>query len=267
VPGPVLLILLVLNTSDVDGLSNADLAQRAEAEFNEGVRLRHAQDKARPHFRAAAEQFAELRRRGVHNALLYRNLGNAYLLAGDPPRAILSYRRGLQLRPGDRDLRANLGQARQQVVYAEGERLGRPIGDPGPPWLPHLEPGWLFASAFGAYALSCLLLTRWLMVRRTRWLLWGLTAVVVAAVLTIFLIRSEQSPTGGPLVVIAEDRVLLRKGNGLAYPPRYDASLNRGVEARLLFRRGDWLQIELAGGEVGWIPLSAALVDGEEGSQ
>ena len=52
-----------------------------------------------------------------------------------------------------------------------------------------------------------------------------------------------------------------RKGDGLAFPPRYGAPLNRGVEARLLFERGDWLQIELSGGEVGWVPRAYALVD------
>jgi len=47
---------------------------------------------------------------------------------------------------------------------------------------------------------------------------------------------------------------LLRTGNGLSYPPRYETPLNQGVEARLLHARGAWLQIELSGGEVGWGP-------------
>jgi hypothetical protein len=64
-----------------------------------------------------------------------------------------------------------------------------------------------------------------------------------------------------PLVVIADDGVLLRKGNGLSYPPRYETPLNRGVEARLLVSRGDWLQIELEGGEIGWVPREYARVD------
>jgi len=59
--------------------------------------------------------------------------------------------------------------------------------------------------------------------------------------------------------------VMLRTGNGLRYPPRYETPLNRGVEARLLFTRGDWLQIEFAGGEVGWVPREYALVDATGG--
>jgi hypothetical protein len=64
-----------------------------------------------------------------------------------------------------------------------------------------------------------------------------------------------------PIVVIAEDGVLLRTGNGLSYPPRYETPVTRGVEARLLYERGDWLQTELAGGEVGWVSRGHVLVD------
>ena len=63
-----------------------------------------------------------------------------------------------------------------------------------------------------------------------------------------------------PILVISADAVVLRKGNGLSYPACLSVPLNRGVEGRLLFQRGNWLQIELVGREVGWIPEAAALV-------
>jgi hypothetical protein len=78
-------------------------------------------------------------------------------------------------------------------------------------------------------------------------------------VLTLEL-RHESEPTE-PLVVIADDGVLLRKGHNLHFPPRFETPVNRGVEARLLFEHGDWLQIQLAGGEVGWVPRKLVLVD------
>jgi hypothetical protein len=64
-----------------------------------------------------------------------------------------------------------------------------------------------------------------------------------------------------PLVVIAQDGVLLRQGNSVAYPRRFDIPLNRGTEARRLFQRGDWLQVELSGGETGWVAQAVVLVD------
>ncbi len=54
--------------------------------------------------------------------------------------------------------------------------------------------------------------------------------------------------------------MLPRKGDGLAYPPRYETPLNRGVEASpVVSSRDGSVQIELAGGEVGWgIPRGRA---------
>ena len=98
---------------------------------------------------------------------------------------------------------------------------------------------------------------------------YGLAVLLVtAAAATLLTLTTAWENRGNEhaLVVVARDGVLLRKGNGPDYPPRSEAPLNRGVEARLLYRRGGWLQVELAGGEVGWLPASAALVDGDTDS-
>jgi hypothetical protein len=96
------------------------------------------------------------------------------------------------------------------------------------------------------------------------WLIFALVCCTGAALLAgefVLAAWAEHDAAVHPLVVLADDGVALRRGNAFAYPPRYETPLNRGVEARLLFMRGDWLQIELAGGEVGWVPARAALVD------
>ncbi len=96
-----------------------DIIQEAESAFAEGVRLRHDAAQARPHFRRAAEQYDLLRRAGADNALLYRNLGNCWLLAGDLPRAILSYHQGLLVAPGDRELQSALDRAAHSSARAD----------------------------------------------------------------------------------------------------------------------------------------------------
>jgi hypothetical protein len=78
--------------------------------------------------------------------------------------------------------------------------------------------------------------------------------VVTLALVVILINQQHAAGRQGPLVVVAEDGVLLRRGDGLAYPPRYDTPLPRGAEARLRRERGTWLQIELSGGEIGWVP-------------
>jgi tetratricopeptide (TPR) repeat protein len=259
-----LLIAFLLHAEPDAGLTDRDILERAEAEFQEGVHLRPSRDQARPHFRNAAGYFDQLRQRGIRNAALYRNLGNAYLLADDLPRAILSYRNGLGLSPNDPDLRESLAEARQRVVYPASGDLGRPRSDDRLPWLPYLRPGWLMFAAAACYVLGCIGLTRWRMVWRGRLLVAGLLVMLFAGVLSgwLTLRAAEQRESEvHPLVVIVRDGVLLRRGNSMVFPPRYDTPINRGVEGRLLFERGDWVQIELSNGEIGWVPRHAVLVD------
>lgn len=53
-----------------------------------------------------------------HNLIapeLYYNLGNAYYKLTDYPNAILNYERALKLKPGDEDVKFNLGLANQKI--------------------------------------------------------------------------------------------------------------------------------------------------------
>jgi hypothetical protein len=261
---PILAPLAVqIHPGGTPSLSEEALAARAEAEFDEGVRLRQTSREARGHFRAAALAFEELRQRGVHNPLLYRNLGNAWFLAGDLARAIRAYREGLWLAPADRVLRERLKQAREQVVYPSGTSLGQPPEEVRPDWLPRLPPGWAAGLAALVYVLGWVFVTRWGMVRRGGLLILGSGLLILAGGLAGWEWYEQEDPPDR-LVVVKVDGVLLRKGNGLSYPPRYETPVNRGVEARLLFERDGWLQIELAGGEVGWIPRRYALTGSDE---
>jgi hypothetical protein len=249
------------------------LEESAATEFRKGVELAGTDPgPARRSFREAARLFEALHTESdAANPGLYRNIGNAYILSLKPDdrgdtslaHAILAYRHGLRLAPNDGELQRNLEYARQQVVYPPPGTFGRPAVDHRPPWLPRW-PGLLCGLAVACYALGCLAVARWWMVRHGSWLT---TAGVCYAVMLIFVaawtlevwqMRQEERY---PVVVIAEDDVRLLVGNGPRYPHRYETSVQRGVEARLRYDRGRWLQIELGGGEIGWVPRSAVLID------
>ena len=246
-------------------LSDAGLLARAEASFAAGLGVRGQPSRARPLFRTAAEAYRKLHDRGLRNADLLRNEGNAWLLADDLPRAILAYRRGLRLDPADRSLQECLTFAREQVFYPFQGSFGRPPTNNRPPWLPRLGlSAWSFGFLLALYALCWGFLARWLMTRRSRLLLLavsGLALLIVVAGLFVVGTCYENRAAQGSVAVIARDGVYLRKGNSMAFPPRDETPLNRGVEARLLFRRGDWVQIELSAGQVGWIPAAAVVAD------
>jgi hypothetical protein len=245
---------------------DAEVLRQAESAFQDGVRRRERPTEARQAFARAAEGYEELRRRGAANASLFRDEGDAYLLAGDLPRAILAYRRGLRLAPNDAVLRGNLEHARAQVSRPPPGDLGRPPAELWPPWVPRVPSGVLLVLSLLLYGLGCLSLTRWWMVRQPRLVRLGIFSLVGALFLGGLLAArglSQREEACHPLVVLADDGVLLRRGNGLSYPPRYETPLNRGVEARLVCARGDWLKVVLAGGETGWVPRRYALLDAE----
>jgi hypothetical protein len=257
-------LLVVVAGAPDKALSDPALLEQAEAAFRAGVAHREQPDAARSQFRQAASGYEELRRRGAANVDLYRNQGNAYLLAGDLPQAILAYRRGLPRNPADSFLRADLAYARSQVADSGSGGLGRPAVDNRPPWLPYLSLRPRLFFFLCSYSVGWLGIVRWWMVRRTAPLTLGMIAFGLAALVATSIgmeVWSKHQEVLHPLVVVAADDLPLRKGDGILYPSHYQAALHRGVEARLRFERGDWLQIELAGGQVGWIPRSAALVD------
>jgi hypothetical protein len=263
-----LILLLVFahpsRADDSPGASTAaDWVARAEAAFREGQRHLDNSAQARPLFRQAADACEQARRLGAANPDLFRNQGHAALLADDLAGAILAYRRGLNLAPDEPALRAGLAEARARVTFPdtpEWAKVGRPVAVPV--WIDWLAsgPAWcagLLLSAGG-------------------WLAWSLrrggglgpaAAVVGTALLVAGALADEwrRAPLRPPVVVVAEEKLPLRRGNGTAYPPRLDAPLPRGLEARPLAERGGWLQIELAGGVVGWVPAAAVRGDGPGG--
>jgi hypothetical protein len=261
-----LLIGLLANapTEDVGALPDVEILKRAEEAFRQGVALRSTPEKARRTFAESAALYEVLRQRGADGADLLRNQGNAHLLADQLAHAILAYRRGLRQVPHDADLHERLEYARDQVAYPGPGSRGRPDAGDWPPWLPRLHPDLFLLLGFCLYALACVWATRWLMTRRAALL--SRAAVVLAlgaacAGVWGYLQWRAAREAAYPLVVIAEE-VPLRRGNGPSYPSHAELPLLQpGMEARRLHERGGWLQVELAGGEVGWVPRAAALVD------
>lgn len=241
---------------------DADLLHEAESAFAAGVRLDARSDQARDHFRAAAQAYTTLVSRGVRSAALFRNQGHACLLAGDLPSAIVAYRRGLRLAPDDPALRAGLAHARERV--AQPETSGVPPTPANRAWLPGGTLRLLALLAFGAYSLGWLLWTGGRMARQSTLGRHALVAWLLALVLGGVLARDAWQAyreASEPLIVVRQEGVHLRQGNGLSYPPHRDAPLPPGTEATLLFERSGWVQVELASGEVGWLPRAAVLLD------
>lgn len=259
------LVLLSALSATMSVMAGSPYSRNEEARLNFEKGLKDAPDSPQASqrcFRESAQAWESFHGRGWDNPSTCRNAGNAWLLGGDTARAIRAYRHGLQLDPGDRALRECLAFAREQVVYPSSGNFARPPEEHRPPWLPRLSAHLHLVLLGAVYVIGWLMLTRWLMTRHPGLLIGSAIGFALFLMLGASLIWQDwqrQEEQRHPLVVIKDDGVLLYHGNGLAYP-RYETPLNAGVEARLLFERGDWLQIELTSGEVGWVPREYALV-------
>lgn len=204
-----------------------------------------------------------------HRSWLAVMRGRAHFLADELPQAIRAFRDGLDLAPWDADLQRGLAVCRAKVAYpTEDTPAERMRPDPFGSLRDRMSPTDLLA----AVALSALLLTVGLARRFTTEDSWstpvalvGLLGLLMALAVGIVIDRQNQFEREHPVVVVAKDTVL-RTGNGDAYPPRVEAPLPRGAEVRELGRRGGWVQVELPGGAVGWLPAASVLVGQAEKS-
>jgi tetratricopeptide (TPR) repeat protein len=211
-------------------------------------------------YASAIEAYEAVRNGGFTSAGLEYNLGNAYFKSGSLGRAILHWERALALSPGDPDTQANLELARSLTVDAI---------EPMPTfWLVSAASWWV--GLFSRGALVALVATGWL--------------TMAGALVTWILSRNESvrsaarwTAVAGAAVVLVLGTNLLLRELGIAQPeravimveavaaraaPAQDDDLtlfevHEGTRVRLDQRTGEWAEVVLDDGKVGWIPLSA----------
>ncbi|MGF1583573.1 MAG: hypothetical protein ACFCD0_30005 [Gemmataceae bacterium] len=242
--------------NDLCGQSHRELLARAEKQFQLGVESRSYPKQSQAHFKKAAKAYWKLYQSDVRNPELLLNLGKAEILADRLPQAILAWRLGTELAPGDARLKKQLEWARNQVNYSPIAQA-RPETTEWPPWLLWPTAPRLLLVCLFVYVFSLMALTRWVMKRKSSHFVFGIVSVsVVLALLTASLLVQEanQRRLGTPVVVIVEKTIVVRLGNGDSYPevPGLPKAY-RGMEAKLLFERSGWLQVEFPNEEVGWV--------------
>jgi hypothetical protein len=255
------LVLLLVTPPGLasDGPSDDNVVAEAEAAFARGCELRGDSVGGRPYFARAAAAYEELWRRGHHNPALALNRARAHRLAGDLPGSIAAFHEGLVVARHDRSLQAGREEARGAVAYPlDGELAAECRPKPRPTIGTRMSPGEAYLVAAVLWLLACAAAVRFWMTRATAWLVFSGLCIAGLILLGWLWWQDAKSRDVRPLVIVKADADL-RKGNGPGFPLRSPSKLPRGVEARELSRRGGWVQVELAGGAVGWLPESAVL--------
>lgn len=257
---PVVVLLAVSAApADLSPQQAADLFAEAQQAYDRGIAaLTSDPVQARNQFAEAAARFQLIADSQPPSGRLLYNLGNAYLQAGDLGRAILNYRRAEQRLPLDPRLQSNLSYARslcRNQIEPSGSRdlLNALL------WWHYRWPlRWRVAGFSIINALFWLTLAWWLVrggaVVRVAGVALGLVWVTLAGSVAADTAGLGQRPHG----VVLVDDVIVRKGNGVGFQPKFDQPLNAGVEFEVIESRGEWMNIRLANGEDGWIEATTA---------
>ena len=228
-----------------------------QALFDEGNRQYQEGD-----FAAAAASYRAVLDGGFESAEVYYNLGNAHFRLGDVAHAVLNYERAARLDPANEDVQANLGLV-NQMLQDRIEPLPRFWMLSAFEWWMTLVPrGWLEAAVAVCYvllgsALVLLVLGRFGDGRRAAALRRIAYAGAVGTVVlggTLLIREAGWATPEEAVVMAAETRVLSApsEDGGLTV-----FTLHEGTTVRIDRRTGEWAEIVLADGKVGWLPLEA----------
>lgn len=259
------LALVLTAAADAPGQSVAACREVGDALFLAAAERRANAAPAESLFRAAAETYDTCfdgrgpRQRSAATALMR---GRAHFLAGELPEAVRAFRDGLDTAPWDADLQRGLAHCRTRVAYpTEASPADRVRPDPVSSLRNRVSPTDLLA----AVAVGSLLVTLGLARRFTAADSWSTPAAVLGGIgliaafaAGVVVDQQNRAEREHPVVVVAADAVL-RTGNGPSFPARVEPALPRGAEVRELGRRGGWVQVELPGGAVGWLPVASVL--------
>ena len=235
-------------------LATTSPAHAQETLFDEGNRHYQEGD-----FDAAAASYRAVLDGGFESAEVYYNLGNAHFRLGDVGLAVLNYERAARLDPANEDIRANLALV-NGMLQDRIEPLPRfwvlSVFDW---WMALVPRGRLEAAVAVCYVVLGVAVVLLLLGRSGRWPTLALRRIAYGgAVATVMLggtLLVREAGWGVPehaVVMAAEARVLSAPSEegGLTV-----FTLHEGTRVRIDRRSGEWAEIVLADGKVGWLRL------------
>ncbi len=236
-------------------LLTADAADTATSLFEEGNRRYQ-----RGEYEAALQTYQQILDSGQASGELYYNLGNCHYKLGDLGRTILNYERALRWMPGDEDITANL-----ELMYSQTADDITPLPVFWPlrlldAWL-HLVPRPALTVLVAAlYVLSMAFLIALVLSRSLFLTVWSRRAVLVSALLLMVFgltLASVHWQSANRLEgVILVEEVVVQSA------PSDDEGLevftiHEGAKVRIDQQAGEWAEIVLQDGKVGWVKMGA----------
>ena len=207
-------------------------------------------------YKSAIELYEGLLKNNGESVAVYYNLGNSYYKDGQIAPAILNYERALLLQPGDKDIRFNLQIARQRAV----DKI-EPVGH-------FFLADWFSfvrdiasADTWGAIGIVCFLLMIFCLVVFffSKVIRFKKVAFYVGLLLLTIVIVSN-------VLGASQMNALQEHSEAIVFAPSVtiksspDVSgtdlvvLHEGTKVAVKSILGEWSEVELEDGNVGWMP-------------
>jgi tetratricopeptide (TPR) repeat protein len=240
-------VLLVLTGTAV-------LAQDPVSVLAEGNRLYQDGE-----FAGARDAYELILSNGYESGTLYYNLGNAYFKLGNIPKAILNYERGARLLPDDEDLKFNLEMARLMTID-KVEPLPRlfvwDYWDGIKGWF---SPDGILWTAWAAYvlvfsALSLVVISASYAMRKSALVAAAASGLAFLILLVIAVGRFSDLSREDMAIVVSE---LVNVKNSPDVKSTDAFVLHGGSKVQVTDRVGEWIEIRLSDGKVGWMESGA----------
>jgi hypothetical protein len=204
----------------------------------------------------ATELYKEILTTYGESAEVYYNLGNAYYKTGKIAPALLYYERALLIDPGDADIRFNLEMARQRTV----DKI-EPVGDFFlVKWFDAVQnmgaaDSWAkLGIIFFLVFIICLFMfffSRWTRMRKLGFYS-GLLLLVSVVVTNIFARNQMLEMVNHTEAIVFSPTVTVKSSPNQSGTDLF--ILHEGTKVSIRNTLGEWREIELEDGNVGWMP-------------
>ena len=211
---------------------------------------------AKEDYTQAIELYESVLKSYGESATVYYNLGNAYYKAGKVAPAILNYERALLLNPGDSDTRFNLQVARQKTV----DKI-EPIGEFFlTRWIGTVEDvysadGWAkWGVASFLLFIGCLVLfffSKWIRLKKIGFFA-GICFLLISLVANLFADSQQDKLLHRADAIVFASTVTVKSSPDASGTDLF--ILHEGTKVTIKSTLGEWSEIQLEDGNVGWMP-------------
>lgn len=211
---------------------------------------------AKEDYTQAIELYESVLKSYGESAMVYYNLGNAYYKEGKVAPAILNYERALLLNPGDSDTRFNLQVARQKTV----DKI-EPIGEFFlTRWIGTVEDvysadGWAkWGVASFVLFIGCLVLfffSKWIRLKKIGFFA-GICFLLISLVDNLFADSQQDKLLHRADAIVFASTVTVKSSPDASGTDLF--ILHEGTKVTIKSTLGEWSEIQLEDGNVGWMP-------------